>query len=125
MSQRVQAALNAALIGEEDEVTFQPPENLPNATNFNPYLNYNGEDGSGNNDNERREYNDESRDRERGGRPKSGKGRDALERLTGVDEETAVAEATIVRARKATTIYTNAKIVNETWRANFRYQEDW
>ena len=73
MSQRVQAALNAALIGEEDEVTFQPPENLPNATNFNPYLNYNGEDGSGNNDNERREYNDESRDRERGGRPKSGK----------------------------------------------------
>ena len=53
------------------------------------------------------------------------KGRDALERLTGVDEETAVAEATIVRARKATTIYTNAKIVNGTWRANFRYQEDW
>ena len=51
------------------------------------------------------------------------KGRDALERLTGVDEETAVAEATIVRARKATTIYMNAKTVNETWRANFQCQE--
>ena len=75
MSQRVQAALNAALIGEEDEVTFQPPENLPNATNFNPYLNYNGEDGGGNDGgNERREYNDESRNKDRGGgRPKSGK----------------------------------------------------
>ena len=74
MSQRVQAALNAALIGEEDEVTFQPPENLPNATNFNPYLNYNGEDGSNEGGSERREYNEDTRDRgDRGGRPKSGK----------------------------------------------------
>jgi kinesin family member 3B len=61
MSQRVQAALNAALVGEEDEVTFQPPENLPNASNFNPYLNYNGDEPSTTGGASRREYSDEGR----------------------------------------------------------------
>jgi len=38
MSQRVQAALSAALEGEEQEVSFVPaPENLPG---FNPYMSY-------------------------------------------------------------------------------------
>ena len=42
MSQRVQAALNAALAGDEEEVEFSGPQNMPN---LNPYLNYNPEDG--------------------------------------------------------------------------------
>ena len=82
MSQRVQAALNAALIGEEDEVTFQPPENLPNATNFNPYLNYNGEDGSGNNDNEEENTMMTVAIGNEGADQKAEKGHDVLERLT-------------------------------------------
>ena len=46
MSQRVQAALDAALMGEDDEIEFQAPENLPDC---NPYLNYNPDDGAGRN----------------------------------------------------------------------------
>lgn len=42
ISQRVKAALDAALIGEDnDEIQFDSPENLPE---FNPYLNYQGEE---------------------------------------------------------------------------------
>ena len=63
MSKRVQAALNAALVGEEDEIEFQPPENLPTA--FNPYLNYNPEESSRDRDRRRDDRDD------RGHRPKS------------------------------------------------------
>ena len=41
MSQRVAAALTAALAGDEEEVTFSAPETLPSC---NPYLNYNPDD---------------------------------------------------------------------------------
>jgi hypothetical protein len=42
ISQRVKAALDAALIGEdEDEIEFDSPENLPE---FNPYLTYGGDE---------------------------------------------------------------------------------
>lgn len=41
MSQRVAAALSAALAGDEEEVTFSAPESLPSC---NPYLNYNPDD---------------------------------------------------------------------------------
>lgn len=47
MSQRVQAALNAALAGDEEEVEFSGPQNMPN---LNPYLNYNADDGNGGHD---------------------------------------------------------------------------
>ena len=63
ISQRVKAALDAALIGEdEDEIEFDSPENLPE---FNPYLNYQGDDGDQDRTRER------SRDKRSGGRPKS------------------------------------------------------
>ena len=68
MSQRVKAALDAALIGEdEDEIEFDSPENLPE---FNPYLNYPGDDADRDGDRDRDRDRDRSRDR-RSGRPKS------------------------------------------------------
>ena len=67
MSQRVKAALDAALIGEEeDEIEFDSPENLPE---FNPYLNYPGDDND--RDGERDRDRDRSRDKRSGGRPES------------------------------------------------------
>ena len=81
MSQRVQAALNAALVGEEDEVTFDPPENLPDASNFNPYLNYGGDEDGGDRDREkkpaRREYSDEGSTRTKAGKQRSRRPRTA------------------------------------------------
>ena len=81
MSQRVQAAPNAALVGEEDEVTFDPPENLPDASNFNPYLNYGGDEDGGDRDREkkpaRREYSDEGSTRTKAGKQRSRRPRTA------------------------------------------------
>ena len=44
MSQRVQAALSAALEGDEEEVTFATQDTLPQT---GPYLSYNPDDGGG------------------------------------------------------------------------------
>jgi kinesin family protein 3/17 len=69
MSQRVKAALDAALIGEdEDEIEFDSPENLPE---FNPYLNYPGDDNDRDGDRDRDRDKDRSRDKRSSGRPKS------------------------------------------------------
>jgi len=59
ISQRVKAALDAALIGEDnDEIEFDSPENLPE---FNPYLNYQGEEP----ERDREEQRSKSRKKER------------------------------------------------------------
>lgn len=73
MSQRVAAAINAALVGDEEEVMMAAPENLPS---FNPYLSYSGDDPEG-----RRE--DDDRRRSKKGRKRPGTAR----RKRSVEEE--------------------------------------